>query len=137
MGADPITIGLGVAALVIGAAGTVYTSEQQSKASRRQARAQEEANRLAEEQAEENEQETNRANAEQVNAAAILGETELENPNILNGGEGIKNIASKTGNQSTLSVGNTDTVTTGTSSGLNSGSSSSSGSTGGGIFRPK
>lgn len=103
--ADPFSW-VAIAVSLVTAASTIYSSEQQSKAAKKQAQAQEEANRIAEEQAEENEQQTNRANAEQVNAAAILAETETDNPNVLNSGQGIMNIGSATKKNSTLSVGN-------------------------------
>lgn len=111
--ADPFSwAAIAVSALVT-TVSSVYSSEQQSKASRRQAEAQEEANRIAEEQAEENEQETNRANAEQVNAAAILADTERDNPNVLNSGQGIMNIGSTTKKKNTLAVGNSSIQSTG------------------------
>ena len=115
--ADPFSwAAIAISALVT-TFSTMYSADQQKKASRKQTQAQEEANRIAEEQAEENEQETNRANAEQVNAAAILAETEQDNPNVLNSGQGIMNIGSTTKKNSSLTVGNSSSSSTGTKPG--------------------
>lgn len=95
-----------VGGIIAGAAalGSNYLSNRaQDKASRRQADAQKQAYELQERQQSLNEQEQKKANADRVNAGAILGETAQNNTEgILTSGSGIDPNSLNLGTSATL-----------------------------------